>query len=72
MRVLLHVILKETLQLRRDRKMIPMLIVAYSSHFLQRKLSALSRHEAIFRYVTGGVLIAFGLYSILVGNFAFA
>ncbi len=51
---------------------IPMLIVAYSSHLLQRKLSALSRHEAIFRYVTGGVLIAFGLYAILVGNFAFA
>ncbi len=51
---------------------IPMLIVAYSSHLLQRKLSALSRHEAIYRYVTGGVLIAFGLYAILVGNFAFA
>ncbi len=51
---------------------IPMLIVAYSSHLLQRKLSALSRHEAIFRYATGGVLVAFGLYAILVGNFAFA
>ncbi len=51
---------------------IPMLIVAYFSHLLQQKLSALSRHEAVFRYVTGGVLIAFGLYAILVGNFAFA
>ncbi len=51
---------------------VPMLAVAYSSHLLQRKLSALSRHEAIFRYVTGGILIAFGLYAILAGNFAFA
>jgi cytochrome c-type biogenesis protein len=51
---------------------VPMLLVAYSSHFLQRKLSALSRHESIFRYVTGVILIAFGLYAILVGNFAFA
>lgn len=51
---------------------IPMLLVAYSSHFLQRKLRALSQHEAAFRYVTGGILIAFGLYAILVGNFAFS
>ncbi len=51
---------------------VPMLAVAYSSHLLQRKLSALSRHEAIFRYVTGGVLIAFGLYAVLIGNFAFS
>lgn len=51
---------------------IPMLIVAYSSHLLQRKLSSLARHEAIFRYVTGSILIAFGLYSILVGNIAFS
>ena len=51
---------------------IPMLIVAYSSHLLQRKLSSLARHEAVFRYVTGSILIAFGLYSILMGNIAFS
>jgi cytochrome c-type biogenesis protein len=50
---------------------IPMLVVAYSSHFLQDRLRTISRHENIFRYVSGSILIAFGLYSILVGNLAF-
>jgi cytochrome c-type biogenesis protein len=50
---------------------IPMLAVAYSSHALQRKLRAVSQHEAAFRYVTGGVLIVFGLYSLIHGNVAF-
>jgi len=50
---------------------IPMLAVAYSSHFLQDKLRAISRREDIFRYVSGSILIAYGLYSILIGNFAF-
>jgi cytochrome c-type biogenesis protein len=50
---------------------IPMLAVAYSSHFLQDRFRALSRHEVVFRYVSGSILIAFGLYSILIGNLAF-
>jgi cytochrome c-type biogenesis protein len=50
---------------------IPMLAVAYSSHYLQDRLRAISRRENIFRYVSGGILIAFGLYSILIGNLAF-
>jgi cytochrome c-type biogenesis protein len=50
---------------------IPMLVVAYSSHILQSRLKALARHEAVLRYVTGSVLLAFGLYSIYHGNFAF-
>ena len=50
---------------------IPMLAVAYSSHVLQRKLRALAQHETILRYAAGGVLVAFGLYSIFWGNFAF-
>jgi cytochrome c-type biogenesis protein len=50
---------------------IPMLAVAYSSHLVQRKLRALAQHESAFRYVTGSVLIAFGLYSLIHGNVAF-
>jgi cytochrome c-type biogenesis protein len=50
---------------------IPMLAVAYSSHFLQRRIGLLARHASILRYASGTVLIAFGLYSIVVGNFAF-
>jgi len=50
---------------------IPMLAVAYSSHILQRKLRVLAQHEAVLRYVTGSVLIGFGLYSIVLGNVAF-
>ena len=50
---------------------VPMLVVAYSSHVLQRKLRFLGEHETIVRYVTGGILLAFGLYSIVAGNLAF-
>ena len=50
---------------------IPMLAVAYSSHLIQQKLRAVARQEALFRYVSGGVLVAFGLYSLLHGNVAF-
>lgn len=50
---------------------IPMLAVAYSSHVLQRRLRVAAQHEAVVRYITGSVLIAFGLYSLLFGNFAF-
>ena len=50
---------------------IPMLIIGYSSQVLQNKIKGMLRHEAILRYVAGGILIAFGLYYIFIGNFAF-
>jgi len=50
---------------------IPMLLVAYSSHMLQSRLRALARHEAVLRYVSGSILIGFGVYSIALGNIAF-
>lgn len=50
---------------------IPMLAVAYSSHILQSKIKAVAKHEAVMRYLTGSVLVAFGLYIIIAGNFAF-
>ena len=50
---------------------VPMLAVAYSSHIIQRKLRAIAEHEAAFRYVTGGTLVLFGLYSLVHGNVAF-
>lgn len=50
---------------------IPMLIIAYSSHLMQSRIRALAMHEGAVRYVSGGVLVAFGLYSIIAGNFAF-
>jgi len=50
---------------------IPMLLVAYSSHLLQSRLRALARHEAVLRYVSGSILIGFGVYPIAIGNIAF-
>jgi cytochrome c-type biogenesis protein len=49
---------------------IPMLLVAYSSQLLQQRLRVFSRNQAL-RYVMGSILIAFGLYVIIFGNFAF-
>jgi len=50
---------------------IPMLILGYSSQILQNRIKRLLQHESILRYVTGGILVAFGLYSAFIGNFAF-
>ncbi|OGW32095.1 MAG: hypothetical protein A2X59_02795 [Nitrospirae bacterium GWC2_42_7] len=50
---------------------VPMLIIAYSSHLFQRRIKAIARHEAVIRYLTGSILIAFGLYIVIAGNFAF-
>lgn len=50
---------------------IPMLIVGYSSQLIQNKIKGLLRHDTVLRYVTGGVLVVFGLYSIINGNVAF-
>jgi cytochrome c-type biogenesis protein len=50
---------------------IPMLIVGYSSQLLQNRIKGMLQHEAVLRYVTGAILVAFGLYSIIAGNTAF-
>jgi cytochrome c-type biogenesis protein len=50
---------------------IPMLIVGYSSQLLQNKIKGLLRHDTMLRYITGGTLVVFGLYSIIKGNMAF-
>jgi len=50
---------------------IPLLTIAYSSHMLQRRLVAVAKHEAVVRYITGAILVAFGLYILVIGNFAF-
>jgi cytochrome c-type biogenesis protein len=50
---------------------IPMLILGYSSQLLQNRVRGLLRHDTALRYVTGGVLVVFGLYSIIKGNVAF-
>jgi cytochrome c biogenesis protein CcdA len=50
---------------------VPMLILAYSSHLLQNRIKALARHDRFFRYASGGILVAFGLYAVVNGNFAF-
>jgi len=50
---------------------IPMLLVGFSSQLLQNKIKGLLKHESILRYVSGGTLVAFGLYSIVAGNTAF-
>jgi cytochrome c-type biogenesis protein len=50
---------------------IPMLALAYSSHLIQSRIKGLARYENILRYVSGGVLVTFGVYSIAVGNIAF-
>ena len=50
---------------------IPMLMVGYSSQLLQNKIKGLLKHEAILLYVSGGILVIFGLYSIFAGNMAF-
>ena len=50
---------------------IPMLIVGYSSQLIQNRIKGVLRHDAALRYITGGVLVAFGLHSIIKGNVAF-
>lgn len=50
---------------------VPMLAIAYFSHLLQRRIKAVAKHEALMRYLTGSVLVAFGLYVLVAGNFAF-
>lgn len=50
---------------------IPMLIVGYSSQLLQNKIRGILKHESVLRYVTGGIMVFFGLYSIFAGNMAF-
>lgn len=51
---------------------IPLLIIAYSSHLLQRRFTAAARHDKVIRLVSGGILVVFGLYQIFRGNIAFS
>jgi cytochrome c-type biogenesis protein len=51
---------------------LPMLVLAYSSQALQNRIKSLARHETALRFGSGGLLILFGLYQILAGNFAFS
>jgi threonine/homoserine/homoserine lactone efflux protein len=48
-----------------------MLAIAYASHLVQGRIRGLLRHEALLRYASGGILVAFGLYSIVFGNPAY-
>ncbi len=50
---------------------VPMLALAYSSHLLQSRIKSVARHESLLRFLSGGILIAFGVYQIFIGNFAF-
>jgi cytochrome c-type biogenesis protein len=50
---------------------IPMLAVAYSSHLVQKRLRAVAQRETLLRFLSGGILVAFGLYSLIHGNVAF-
>lgn len=50
---------------------IPMLLLGYSSQWLQNRVKRLLRHETALRYLTGGTLVVFGLYQIMQGNLAF-
>lgn len=49
---------------------VPMLALAYSSHLFQQRIMTIFRNNAP-RYIMGSVLIAFGLYVLFIGNFAF-
>ena len=50
---------------------LPMLLLAYSSQVLQNRIKSLAQHDRVFRYLSGGVMVAFGLYAVVSGNFAF-
>ncbi|MDX9715529.1 MAG: cytochrome c biogenesis CcdA family protein [Dissulfurispiraceae bacterium] len=50
---------------------IPLLIIAYSSQIIQNKLRSVMKNQTLVRYVTGGILAAYGLYIIIAGNIAF-
>ena len=50
---------------------IPMLIVGYSSHLIQNRIKGVLKHDTALRLLTGGILVAYGLYSLVAGNTAF-
>jgi cytochrome c-type biogenesis protein len=50
---------------------IPILAVGYGSQAVRGRLRAVVAHDRLFRILSGGILVAFGLYSILWGNIAF-
>lgn len=50
---------------------VPMLLLGYSSQLIQNRIKGVLRHDTALRYITGGTLVVFGLYSIVAGNIAF-
>jgi cytochrome c-type biogenesis protein len=52
---------------------IPMLLAAYSSQFFRQKVATIQRHTLLIRFVSGGILIIFGVYIFRQGllNFGF-
>lgn len=50
---------------------LPMLALGYSTQLAQKSIRALGANEKAVRMVTGGILLAFGLYIVLKGNFAY-
>jgi cytochrome c biogenesis protein CcdA len=41
---------------------IPILIAGYGSQFFRQRISGVMKHQRIIRYISGGVLIVFGIY----------
>jgi cytochrome c-type biogenesis protein len=46
---------------------IPMLIAGYSSHYFRSKTKILQKNPSLVRYVSGSILIAFGVYILYAG-----
>ena len=49
---------------------LPMLALGYSSRMIQQRIKSVSGSSTL-RYITGGILVVFGLYVTFIGNFAF-
>ncbi len=41
---------------------IPILIAGYGSQFFRQRISGIMKHQRLIRYISGGVLIVFGIY----------
>lgn len=48
--------------------LIPMLIAAYSARFFRNKVSILMKRPFVVRWISGGILIVFGLYIVFKGG----
>ena len=50
---------------------IPMLIAAYSALFFRNKVSIIMNKPFVVRWISGGILIIFGLYFMFKGGISF-